>query len=379
MSIQLVCPCGKALRVSEAHAGRRVRCPACGSEHLVPAAGEAPRQGTRVASGRGRLLLLALGGTLLLIAAGLGLAWLLTRSAAPAGSEIDDLTLIPSTARAFACLRLGEIWAIPAVQKAIEAERGRDPNRTDLAAQLERDVGLRPEQVERLSIVAQELSPPLGWAVARTREPYHRSTLLAKLTEQREGQVLGRRYTLGRNRDGQAIAVSFLSPHVVVVGTEAGVRRCLTEQQAAATAGPLTPLIARAREPHHGVAGAQVNDEARQQLKANELLRVLAEVRSASATLTVGDKVAIDVRGQFPDEAAAAQVQKTLPGLLAKARLMLPLMAALRGGDEGKLLGQLAGLVNKLQTEQEGSEVSGRLDVETADAVGGLMRLPAGR
>ena len=96
-------------------------------------------------------------------------------------------------------------------------------------------------------------------------------------------------------------------------------------------------------------------------------------------TMTVGDKVGIDVRGQFPDEAAAEQVQKTLPGLLTKARLMLPLMAALRGGDEGKLLGQLAGLVTKLETKQEGSEVSGRLDVETADAVGGLMRLPTGR
>jgi hypothetical protein len=41
MFIELSCPCGKALRVGDDHAGEAVRCPACGALLDVPAPGEA--------------------------------------------------------------------------------------------------------------------------------------------------------------------------------------------------------------------------------------------------------------------------------------------------------------------------------------------------
>ncbi len=37
MPITFDCPCGKALRVGDEHAGRRVKCPACNTVGLVPA------------------------------------------------------------------------------------------------------------------------------------------------------------------------------------------------------------------------------------------------------------------------------------------------------------------------------------------------------
>src|SRR5690349_2087776 len=47
MSLALACSCGKQFDVPEAHAGRRVKCPACGALMAVPAAGvgEARRSG----------------------------------------------------------------------------------------------------------------------------------------------------------------------------------------------------------------------------------------------------------------------------------------------------------------------------------------------
>ena len=36
MSAELVCGCGNHLRVTEAHAGRQVKCPTCGAVHTVP-------------------------------------------------------------------------------------------------------------------------------------------------------------------------------------------------------------------------------------------------------------------------------------------------------------------------------------------------------
>jgi hypothetical protein len=36
VSITFDCPCGKSLRVGDEHAGRRVKCPACGATVLVP-------------------------------------------------------------------------------------------------------------------------------------------------------------------------------------------------------------------------------------------------------------------------------------------------------------------------------------------------------
>jgi DNA-directed RNA polymerase subunit RPC12/RpoP len=37
MAIPFACPCGRALKVADDYAGKRVRCPACGAAVLVPA------------------------------------------------------------------------------------------------------------------------------------------------------------------------------------------------------------------------------------------------------------------------------------------------------------------------------------------------------
>lgn len=43
MPITLSCPCGKSLRVADEHAGKKVRCPACGNINSAPAADAEPQ------------------------------------------------------------------------------------------------------------------------------------------------------------------------------------------------------------------------------------------------------------------------------------------------------------------------------------------------
>ncbi|MGB2975242.1 MAG: hypothetical protein WBD18_04280, partial [Phycisphaerae bacterium] len=42
MTIQFTCGCGRMLQVTEEHAGRRAKCPACGQAIQIPAAPPAP-------------------------------------------------------------------------------------------------------------------------------------------------------------------------------------------------------------------------------------------------------------------------------------------------------------------------------------------------
>ena len=41
MPIEFMCDCGQRLKVADANAGKRAKCPKCKSELRVPAAGEA--------------------------------------------------------------------------------------------------------------------------------------------------------------------------------------------------------------------------------------------------------------------------------------------------------------------------------------------------
>ena len=59
MSISFACACGKQLKVADAHAGKRAKCPACGHPVTVPAA-PPPPEGDRVSEGDAALLLIGL-------------------------------------------------------------------------------------------------------------------------------------------------------------------------------------------------------------------------------------------------------------------------------------------------------------------------------
>src|SRR5262245_36911221 len=132
MSAELACTCGNNLRVTEAHIGRKVKCPTCGAELVVPesiAIRERPGPMVVASGGRNRTTILLLMLALLLIAGGLAGWWVYHRGTEPAGPDISDLSLIPENAQGFVSVRLADIWQTPACQQAVKEERDRDPKK----------------------------------------------------------------------------------------------------------------------------------------------------------------------------------------------------------------------------------------------------------
>ncbi len=60
MSISFACDCGKQLKVADAHAGKRAKCPACGNPVTVPAAPPPPAETAPESDEDAALLLIGL-------------------------------------------------------------------------------------------------------------------------------------------------------------------------------------------------------------------------------------------------------------------------------------------------------------------------------
>src|SRR4051812_3016065 len=111
MSREMICDCGRKLRVTEAHEGRNVKCPGCGAPLTVPdsqairgGGGEqkpirsrSPGNGPPHRTGSTKAFSLLL--LLVLLVGGGGFAgwWFFLRTppTEPLEPEIGDLTLIP--------------------------------------------------------------------------------------------------------------------------------------------------------------------------------------------------------------------------------------------------------------------------------------------
>ncbi len=187
MTSRMLCDCGNQLRVSAHHAGRLVQCPVCGKSCLVTietltasprsigdeAVLPAGSSCTALPSAR-RKWRLPLAALLLALAVGAATWWLLFREDGRA-KDGDDMLLIPGNAQGFVSIRLADLWKTPAMQKALRTA-------DNLAARMEAETGLRPEEVERLSGVIVDMDDRVGWLVVRTVEPYDMKKVLARLT-----------------------------------------------------------------------------------------------------------------------------------------------------------------------------------------------------
>jgi hypothetical protein len=375
MAIQVVCGCGRHLRVSEAHAGRPVKCPGCGATHVVPAerfaAGDSPVQagpGLAPASGRrARWVVLAV---LLLALLGAGVAgwWFLFRKG-PTGPDIDDLSLIPFDAQGFVSIRLAELWKAPATRKALEEVRRRDAEVLTPDVRLERDTGLRPEDVERFSFAALDPTRRAVWAIIKTFEPYDRREVLSRLNRRREQVHEGKSYFTGEYEDGRSTALYFASPRVLVIGPEEGIKTCLRRLDAPAPPGPkpLGPAIARCNEPHHVVAGLNPS--------AGSPDALLANVRLATATVDVGEEAVVEARARTGSREQAEKLHESIKDKIDGLKGLLVVMALLPG-EKGKAAKQIRNLLGGLKIERDGDELTATVKVDGATAAAGMIALP---
>jgi hypothetical protein len=380
MSTELVCACGRKLRVSEHHAGRRVQCPGCGVAIVAPAQGAVSAEPQpalkRPPSRLPALILLAL---LLpgLVGAAVTGWWYLSRQTPKPGDEVSDLALVPPDAQAFLRIRVAEAWGNPLVRAAYDKARGGEQKFPDIVARLEQVTGLRPEQVKRVCFVLMDEEQRTGWTLLRTSEPYSVGDVLTRIGRGDEHAHERRTYYTGTDPEGRPIAVSFVSPTLMVAGPEEGVKLCLT-RLAGWTAFGQMEATALYTEPYLVLGGFAQKLGSRQAPLPG--LDVLADVKSVTLTMNAADEATIGVRATTDSEEQAKKLHAAAQKLLGATRLLL-LPMLLQGGDEAKAAGQLLKLAGRIKPELNNQHVLANVQADQETLAALLVLLPglAGR
>jgi hypothetical protein len=347
------CPCGKQLRVSESHVGRTVRCPGCGTPHVVKAdrtAAVPSRQDTTAPPPMVLPVLLRIAAILLLVA-GVGLAgwWLLGL-----GTSGGDEEGLYADAELIAILRPAELWAVPEVREAVG--EGRD----NPVTQFEGWTSLRPQQVERFTLVAYRPTEQLVWGVVHTVEPYD-PALLNRNPVVDHGIFARQPYVVIQTPDRGKLALALVAPRVLILGDVESVKTALGLRARRAAPGPLTPLPAMAKG-HQVAVGINLSEEWRGRIMAQDArLGAIPGVRGGVMLLDIAARTTLTVQVDLPDGEERAKLRAALEG----AKVLIPLGGLVRD--------PLFELLASGNIEEDGNTVRLRTEGETGPIVRGLL------
>jgi hypothetical protein len=416
--VRFVCECGKQMQARAEYAGRLTKCPACGSQvpipdsdetdgapdHEAPARIRADRPAAKhlpvekleevddeddvPVRGRNRRsvkrksrpvwIWIAASAALLLLLVGGGIgAWFLFRSG-PTG----DLALIPGNAQGFVTVRVADVWKHDATQKALQQLKQQMPEMPDAAAEMEKETGLTPADVERASFVFQDAQNEVMWGIVLLSKPIDKAKILEKIgnpAETKQGKGSYYRSTKGGN-----LALSFVTDKLILAGPEAGVKFALDYQAGSQKSGPLDGAIKLAGGKHHIVGGVVPPPALVQQARANippqmAQYQALLDLQSATLTMDMTDSTLTEISLNFPADAKAKEAKTAIDGALGMAKGFLPFMKGQGGPPEAaKAFDQIQAALDSIKIEQKGSAVavSVTAPLDTSAIVTGLL-LPA--
>lgn len=356
--------CGRDMKARPENASRAMHCPGCMKQVIVPAA-DAPRPLAPTRPAKGRAVPLLVGLVLVLTTAAAALGWWYygheeygpnpSPHVEADGPELGDLVFLPADAQMVATIRAAELDKMPATKQALERLRKDDPDQADPVARMERDVGLKPSEIERLHAVGADADQQLGWAVAKTLQPLSRRKILDRLKGRGEKRHEGRRYYLGKNLDGETIAVHFASANVLVVSNAAGIELALAQAVKPVMEGPLRASIGTVETSKSQViVGLYPGGGGTKALAADEQARPLAEVKLARITLDADEAEAtLRLVADAGDEGKAKRLQEGL----APALSALKAKGILFRDEESKALRAFA---DAAKVETKGPELHAR-------------------
>jgi hypothetical protein len=438
--VRFTCVCGKGLQAQTSSAGRLVRCPACGDNVTIPgpeggsesrlradkpssvarkisrpklpeedipeleeveAVDEsdpeeepeeeaAPRRkkgaskSVRINKGKKQgsrvLLWLGLSALLLIVlcGAGAGVAWWMLRP-----KEVtDDLSLVSGDAQGLISMRLSELATSETFKKVAAAPTPQN----GMLATMERETGLKPEQVERFTFVITNISDPIngGWYVVRTKAPYDRSKILQTMGTTREVTVEGKTFLVGAIPTNSAY---FAGSQVLVLGSEAGLRVFAQRTATPRAASPLDPALAMIAENQHHIVATMIPDplallQTRGSLAANPIMKpfdpILA-VQSVTATVDMSDLLVIDMNATYADEAKAKAAKDALDKGLVTFKAMFPANGPVSGKPNPQMesMKALSKLVSQLKPELNAAVINLKLSL-APEALSGLAAMPLG-
>jgi hypothetical protein len=402
--------CGRELQSHPDNAQRSMNCPGCMKPVTIPADAAGSKTATAApsavttgkslhvtgakqtsaapAASGGKSIVLVVLGVLLLVAAGAGGVWYFTKQKKESdrklaeqresdGPEVSDMALLPANTQLVATVRSAELYKLPAAKDALEQARKRDPKQLDPVARMERDVGLKPDEIDRLHAIGADADKQTGWAVAKTLKPLDRERVLAKLEGRSEKRLEGRRYYLGKNADGQEVAVHFAGPTVLVVSDEEGMKLAMAQAAKPVVDGPLKPTIALVEtSKSQAIVGLYPAGGGMEVLKNNALLKLVVDVTAVKAarfTLDANEKDAtLNGALELPDEKTAAAVKKKLSETLPLAGFWLRLNTK----PEDKTAGEAAAkLIGSIKPSVKGNELQLTAKTDSATMANGMIYL----
>ena len=361
--IAFACPgCGHAMKARASYAGRATRCPTCQASVTVPAPEARPKP-TAKKSSAGRYV--AIGAGLLFLAGGVALAFLLMRGK----DDIDDFALVPPNAQGIVCVKFDALWKTPAVQKMAERYARANPGKPDLARRLEAETGLKPDEIERVTVVVANAAKEEGWAVVKTKKPYD-----AEAIRERVKAAPMRRVDFADERIDPEVPLAFeaVSPRVFVLGKEAGVRQALDLPRSPLSRGPLGPVIERCRQADHVVFGY---NPAAGRIDGGNLgvdLSVLNDVDVVLGTLNIREQAELEVRARTDDAAKAERLHVATTGWLKTAKFGLA-FAQFDPGEKGKQAKQISKILGAIKLDVDDKDVVATLKTDADAALAQLL------
>jgi hypothetical protein len=278
-------------------------------------------------------------GLLLAVGAWLGLA---------AGDEkdVDDLALVPPSARLIVSSRPAEAWDSE-LGKAIR--KGMPRELAEAVSALKALLGAGPDQLERVTFFTTKREDSFAYAL-RFRGKFDGEKVLARLAPKAVKEKVGERVVFVSGR-----VAYFVRGNVMLYGPVQGVKEALqfegkrSEGQASA--------IKRIASGKHAIVGyfdmKMVPEMARKEVpQALAFLQPLFGVKEAVAWADVGATAKASARLTFADEAAAKRCEKTLVALRALGIATLASMA-----DELKKAKDLAPLAADAEKALEGAAI----------------------
>ncbi len=269
----------------------------------------------------------------------------------------DDLSLIPNDAQVFMIVRVADLWNNPGVQQAIgpiQQQVG-----MNFVTKMEDSFGVAPGDVERISLVGQDLKNQKGWLIVRTSKPYDKVKTIEKLELQPDSKThRGKKYQL--HKDGKG-AVHFASDRVVLLAADEESLQLALDTASGhrkAEPGKLKPALDLIRQNQHVLIGFTVPDDviqmARQQVAALPLkinIGPLLDIQCGSIVGNLdGNKAETRITLTYPDEDKATTVKGLFATLKFAAGFALGQLPPAQAAEMKKAL-------DELSITSEGSDV----------------------
>jgi hypothetical protein len=223
-------------------------------------------------------------------------------------------------------LRVADMYKVRVIRRGLDA-LGKQPGvNKDLVAEMRKQTGLAPADVERATMVFADAKADVGWFIVATAKPYDRAKLLAKLADAKAVKHGGRTYHVGKLGESQDSAVHFVSPRVVVYATDKGMKRCLDFLSSKPNKGPLEDAVKLASGKRHLVGS--INPAVGLRPFRDEVAKMwkpfgpLLDLEAATLALDFGDDTDVELKVRYPNVAKANDGRRAAEGVKAAIQLL---------------------------------------------------------